>query len=104
MTLRKFCPSDRRGKLSVQCLLIRNHEVQTSSQKTLTKVRVEPQSFAEGSERSAYKVTDENQREFVLKSIKSTQDAIVYVDNRNYASILAKVIKYVPPGGNNIND
>ena len=96
MTLQLFSLSNGHGgELSAEGLLGRNHEEETCSNFTLSQVSVEPYSFSEGSERTAFKATDMKGDTFVLKRIKrSNQDAKVYVDIRNYADILAKVISY----------
>ena len=98
MTLQLCSPSNRHGgKLSSQALLLRNHEEEDFSQIFLFGVDVQPYSFAEGSQRTAFEATDESGTTFVLKRIKgSTQKAISFVDIRNYASILAKVIFFRP--------
>ena len=93
MTLQLIRPSSKHGaELSAHGLLGRNHEEETSSETTLTKVSVEQYRFSEGSERAAYKVNVKDGSKFVLKRIKrSTQNAKDYVDIRNMASKLAEV-------------
>ena len=88
-----FSPTTRQGgDLTSHGLLARKHDDQITSEKNLANVKVEKNSFSEGSQRTSYMARDGSGKIYVMKRMKTkTQEAQTFVEIRNWAFLLAKV-------------